>query len=267
MGGTRLEGQVAIVSGSTRGIGKATAELFAQEGSQVVVTGRDEASGQAVVEEINGQKGAGAAFFCPVDVTEERSWERLFQATREQFGRPRILVNNAGVFQSEPIESMSLEQFRFVMRTNLEGTFLGTKHAIAAMKRSEGPCSIVNVSSIAGLIGMAFSTAYSASKGAVRLFTKAAALECAQLGYPIRINSVHPTFVETDMVTDAMAGYASLSSSKDPGKVRRALERLHPLGRFAEADEVARAVLYLASDDAAYVTGTELVIDGGFTAR
>lgn len=265
----RVDGKVALVTGATRGIGAETARLLAQAGAKVVVTGRQEALGRAVADEIAG--AGGAAAFVALDVTREADWEQAIRTTVERYDGLHITVNNAGIYLQRNIEDMSLEEWRRISATNLEGVFLGTKHSIGAMKatvaRGGGSASIVNVSSISAMVGMAFSTAYSMSKGGIRAFTKSAALECAELGYKIRINSVHPTFVETDMADEVMEGYARIArSKKDPQRVREALTRLHPLRRFATPLDVARAILFLASDESDYMTGAELVVDGGFTA-
>lgn len=265
----RVDGKVALVSGGTRGIGAATCELLAQAGARVVVTGRQEALGQQVLERIAAL--GGEAVWEPLDVTVEAEWARVVDAAVERFGALHVLVNNAGVVLQKRIEDMDVADLRRIAATNLEGVFLGTKHAIRAMKapavRDNGGGSIVNVASVSGLVGMGFSTAYSMSKGGVRAFTRSAALEVADLRYNIRVNAVYPTFIETDMADELMAGYAAMARSSDEAQVRQTLARLHPLRRFGRPVDVARAILFLASDDSAYMTGAELVVDGGFTAR
>ena len=191
----RVKGKVALITGAARGLGKAQALLLAEEGARVVVTDILETDGKKVAEEI-GRKG-GEAIFLKLDVTNEQDWQEVIRRTLSQFGRLDVLVNNAGVMLRKVIEDISLEEWRWVMGVNIDGVFLGTKYAIGAMKKSGGG-SIINISSIAGMVGLPYSSPYIASKGAVRLFTKAAAIECskAALDYNIRVNSVHPGFIE-----------------------------------------------------------------------
>ncbi len=265
----RVNGKIALVSGATRGIGAEIARVLAVAGARVVVTGRQDALGQAVVDDIRA--AGGQAMFQHLDVTNDADWHRAVEATLEHFGSLSILVNNAGILSVKTIEETGVEEVSQVMATNLLGLFLGTKHALAAMKTclpdGAGGGSIINLSSVAGLIGMTYGAVYSMTKGGVRLFTKAAAVECGALGYPIRVNSVHPSFTDTDMEADAMRAYARLYGAPDVADMRQRLQRQHPVGRFATPTEVARAVLYLASEESGFVTGTELVVDGGYTAK
>jgi NAD(P)-dependent dehydrogenase (short-subunit alcohol dehydrogenase family) len=261
----RVKDKVAIVTGSARGLGKAQALTLAREGSKVVVTDLLETEGKTVVEEITSQ--GGEAIFLEQDVTKEQNWKEVIEKTLSQFGRLNVLVNNAGVLLHKAIEDMSLEEWRWLMGVNLDGVFLGTKHAVGAMRKTGGG-SIINISSIAGLIGMrAETSAYAASKGAVRLFTKASALEFSKSGcdYNIRVNSVHPGFILTDM----LEGIISAETEKTGQKYEEALknrEERAPIGRLGELEDVANAVLFLASDESKYMTGAELVVDGGVTA-
>ncbi len=265
----RVDGKVALVSGATRGIGAACARLLARAGATVVATGRQEALGRELVAQI--ARDGGRADFMPLDVTAEADWVRAIDDIVDRHGGLHILVNNAGVFLQQKLEAMTLEEWRGIATTNLDGVFLGTRHGIRAMRATGFPDgvtgSIVNMSSISALVGMAFSTAYSMTKGGVRAFTRSAALECADLRYPIRVNGVYPTFIETDMADEVMAGYTRLSHTGDEERVRKTLAQMHPLRRFGDPIDVAKAVLFLASDDSGYMTGAELVIDGGFTAR
>ncbi|MCK4821205.1 SDR family oxidoreductase, partial [bacterium] len=208
------------------------------------------------VEEI-GSEG-GEAIFIKHDVTSERNWTELIRKTLAKFGKLDILVNNAAVFLSKKIVDTSLEEWRWLMSINLDGVFLGAKYAIGAMKKSGGG-SIVNISAAGGIVGTLDASAYGASKGAVRLFTKAAALECSKAGhnYNIRVNSVHPGIIETPMIEAKL-------KNKTARKIR---EGWHPIGHFGEPDDIAYGVLYLASDESKFITGAELVIDGGWTAR
>jgi 3(or 17)beta-hydroxysteroid dehydrogenase len=254
----RVAGKVAIVTGGALGIGRATARLLAREGARVVVTDVLADEGRAVAEEI-GERG-GEARFLEHDVTSEDAWSAVVRDTLAAWGRLEVLVNNAGIAIPGTAEETSLEDWRRLMAVNLDGVFLGTRHAIPAMRDSGGG-SIVNLSSIEGLIGDPGLAAYNASKGGVRIFTKSAALHCAKAGYRIRVNSVHPGYIWTPMVE----GY--LSTQDDPAAGKRYLESLHPVGHLGEPDDIAYGILYLASDESKFVTGAELVIDGGYTAQ
>jgi 3(or 17)beta-hydroxysteroid dehydrogenase len=252
----RVKGKVAIVTGGAGGLGKAQSLLLAKEGAKVVVTDTNEAQGKGVAEEIRRQ--GGEAIFIKHDVTSENDWNRVIAETLDHFGKLDILVNNAGVMLWKKIEETSLEEWRWLMRVNLDGVFLGTKYAMGAMKKSGGG-SIINISSAAGIVGTLDTSAYHASKGGVRIFTKAAALECSKAGYDynIRVNSVHPGVIKTPLVEELF---------KDEEKMRTALS-WHPIGYFGEPEDVAYGILYLASDESKFITGTELVIDGGWTAH
>lgn len=246
----RLAGKVALISGAARGMGESEVRLFAREGAQVVLGDVLEEQGLAVVENIIRQ--GGAATFVPLDVTKESDWQEAVETSEQTYGRLDILVNNAGIVRMAPLDETSLEDWNEVIRVNQTGVFLGMKHAIPAMRRA-GSGSIVNISSIAGLIGLPNIPAYQASKGAVRLLTKNAAVQYA--ADKIRVNSIHPGRIETPMT-------APLAPER-----REMVLRLTPLGRDGKPEEVAYGVLYLASDESSYVTGTELIIDGGYTAQ
>ncbi len=246
----RLSGKVALISGAARGMGESEARLFAREGAQVVLGDILEDQGRAAVESI-AQQG-GTATFVPLDVTRAQDWQRAVETVEQTYDRLDILVNNAGIVRMAPLDETSLETWNEVIDVNQTGVFLGMKHAVPAMRRAGGG-SIVNISSIAGLIGLPNIPAYQASKGAVRILTKSAAVQYAT--DKIRVNSVHPGRIETPMT-------APLAPER-----REMLLRLTPLGRDGTAEEVAYGVLYLASDESSYVTGAELVIDGGYTAR
>jgi NAD(P)-dependent dehydrogenase (short-subunit alcohol dehydrogenase family) len=252
----RVKGKVAIITGGGGGLGKAQAVLLAKEGAKIVATDLDEAQGQGVAEEI--KENGGEAIFIRHDVSSEAQWKSVIKETLETFGKLDILVNNAGVIIFKNIHDTTLDEWRWLMSINLDGVFLGTKYAMEAMKKSGGG-SIVNISSAAGIIGTLDTSAYHASKGGVRIFTKAAALECSKAGYDynIRVNSVHPGVMKTAMVEGLM---------EDEDKKKTALS-WHPIGRFGEPEDVAYGVLYLASDESSFVTGAELVIDGGWTAH
>ena len=255
----RLAGKVAIVTGATSGLGAAAAVRMAEEGAAVLVTGRDEGRGQGVVETIAA--AGGTARFQPLDVTDEASWQDAVDGVESEHGRLDILVNNAGTTQPGPIVEVTLETWRRIMAVNADGVFLGTRTAIPAMRRAGGG-SIVNMSSVLGMVGTAHLAAYTASKGAVRYFTKCAALECARDGSGIRVNSIHPAFIHTPMMDET-----AMRMFGDAAAGPREFGKLHPVGHVGEPDDVANGVVYLASDEAKFITGTELVIDGGYTAE
>ena len=246
----RLQGKVALISGGARGIGESVGRLFAREGAKVVVGDILEAEGRAVEAELRA--AGGDAFYMRLDVTDEADWELAVSRTIERFGRLDVLVNNAGVGVQSRIEDTTVKDWDRVMDINAKGVFLGTRAVIPAMRQAGGG-SIVNISSQLGLVGTDNSSPqYQASKGAVRLLTKATAIQYAREG--IRANSVHPGPIVTAMTERRRA---------DPETYRLMLSRI-PLGRFGKADEVAYGVLYLASDEADYVTGQLLEVDGGF---
>jgi NAD(P)-dependent dehydrogenase (short-subunit alcohol dehydrogenase family) len=248
----RLEGKAALITGAASGIGRATAALFHAEGARVAATDRNEAG-------LAGLDGV-ADLILAQDVTDEARWREVVDRVVAAFGRLDILVNSAGIALKGNIETATLDEFRRTEAVNVEGTFLGCREAIRAMK-GKGGGSIVNLSSVAGIIGDAQSAAYCASKGAVRLLTKSAALHCGRAGYNIRLNSVHPSFADTPMVQELIA------TSKNPERVREGLMRAAPMGRMGRPEEVANAVLYLASDESSFTTGIELMVDGGLTAQ
>ncbi|HZI15076.1 MAG TPA: glucose 1-dehydrogenase [Myxococcus sp.] len=255
----RVDGKVALVTGAAGGLGSASARLLAREGARVVVTDRKEreAEGTALAQSL----GDGAGLFVPLDVTREADWEQAMERTLAHFGRLDVLLNNAGMGIPKDIESISLDEWRLVHAVNLDGVFLGCRYGIRAMRQCEAKGSIINVSSVAGLLGVPTIIAYGSAKGAVRMLTKSVAMHCAYKGYGIRCNSIHPTFIETDMV-DALA-----RSSGDAAKARANMARTIPLGRLGEPDDFAYAVLYLASDESKLMTGSEFVLDGGATAQ
>lgn len=247
----RLEGKISLITVGASGLGKAMAILFAKEGSKVVVTDVNEAGGNDVVKEI--EETGGKALFLKHDVTKEEEWESVIDRALKAYGKLDVLVNNAGVGSQANVEECTFEQWRFLMSINLDGVFLGTKHGILAMKKGES-CSIINMSSIEGLVGDANLAAYNTSKGGVRLLTKSAALHCAKSNYSIRVNSIHPGYIQTPMI------------GEDP-QVQKHLESLHPVGHLGEPIDIAYGALYLASDESKFTTGSELVIDGGYTAQ
>ncbi len=251
MSGGRLAGKAVLVTGGARGIGEAIAALLAAEGARVVVGDVLEAEGRRVVQGIEDRGGGGV--FHPLDVTREDQWEEAIPAAVDAFGGLDVLVNNAGVGQQLAIEDTDEAVWQHTMDVNVTGAFLGTKHAVPEMRKNGGG-SVVNISSMSGLVGGGTSAAYHASKGAIRLLTKATAVQYAR--DHIRANSVHPGVIETPMTRDFLA---------DP-RNRRDREARTPLGRIGTPRDVAYGVLYLASDESCFVTGSELVIDGGRTA-
>ncbi len=249
----RVEGKVALVTGAASGIGLAAATLLLDEAATVILTDRDQALSAFALDPLRPRAAVRS-----LDVTREADWIAVTDAVAAEFGRIDIIVNSAGVVLLKDIETTTLEEWRALMAVNLDGTFLGCKHAVRVMKDRGG--SIVNMSSVAGLIGSGNLAAYSASKGGVRLLTKSVALHCARRGYNIRCNSVHPSFVETPMLRSMIA------SARDPKKLEDNFMHAAPLGRLAQPAEIARTILFLASDESAFTTGAELVIDGGLTA-
>ena len=253
----RVAGKVALVTGGGMGLGRAAALMLAREGAKVVVTDVKDEEGAKVADEI--VDSGGEAMFLHHDVAQEAEWDRVVRAAVERFGGLQILVNNAGVALGGDVEHTSLEDWRWLMSINLDGVFLGTKRAIAAMKPTGG--SIINLSSIEGIVGDANLAAYNASKGGVRILTKSSALYCAKAGLNIRVNSIHPGYIWTPMVEK------HLSTEPDPAAAKAYAASLHPVGHLGEPDDIAYGVLYLASDESKFVTGAELVIDGGYTAQ
>lgn len=247
----RLKGKVALITGAASGIGRAAAALFHAEGAKVAATDRNEAGLKAL--------GADADLTLAHDVTDEARWREVVDAVVAAFGCLDILVNSAGIAVLGTIETTTLADWRKVNSVNAEGTFLGCREAVRAMKERGG--SIVNLSSVAGIVGDASSLAYCASKGAVRLLTKSAAIHCARAGLRIRVNSVHPSFAETPMVLEGV------KRAKDPERLRAGLMRVAPMGRMGKAEEVALTILFLASDESSFTTGAELTVDGGLTAQ
>ena len=250
----RLEGKVALVSGGSQGMGATEAKLFAREGAKVVIGDILDEQGRKVEAEIS--EGGGEATYVHLDVTQEADWSRAVETAVGKYGKLDVLVNNAGIgARPIKIEDLSQEDWDRIMDVNGKGVFLGTRAAIPEMRKAGGG-SIVNISSQAGIVGMhASAPQYQASKGAVRLFTKAAAVQYAKEG--IRVNSVHPGPIVTPM---------SEWARSDPERYQAVISGV-PLGRYGQPEEVALGVLYLASDESSYVTGTELVIDGGWTAQ
>ena len=249
----RLDNKVAIISGGARGQGAEEARLFVREGAKVCFGDILDEEGLKLEAEI--RELGGEATYAHLDVTEEEDWRKLVELTESKYGRLDILVNNAGITIGRArIEETAVEDWQRLMDVNVTGVFLGTKQAIPALRRSGGG-SIVNISSTAGIVGIGRSAAYTASKGAVRLFTKATAIQHAKDN--IRCNSVHPGPINTPFLQELL---------NNPERLQERLSRV-PMGRLGEPEDVAYGVLFLASDEASYMTGSELVIDGGTTAE
>lgn len=259
----RVDGKVALVTGGARGMGEATAKLLAEAGAKVVVTDVLTAEGKAVADAI--EAAGGMAHFVRHDVTSEDDWALAVGEAVTRYGGLHVVVNNAGVWGRNETEATTLDTFDWIVGINLKGVFLGCKHAIGVMKNIPAEAdagAIVNFSSTAGMVGSSRAPLYSMTKGGVRLLTKSVALEVAERGYNIRCNSIHPGMVATPMQEEIFA-----TSNMSEEEVRRYVGTRNPLGRDAEPIELARAVLFLASSDSAFMTGTELVVDGGYTAR
>ena len=253
----RVSDKIALVTGATSGIGRAIAVKLAKEGAHVIVTGRNREAGQEAVLEINKEREK--SIYVDLDVTKESDWETVVDIITNKYKKLDILVNNAGITAAKSIEDTSLEEWRNIIEVNLDGVFIGTKACIPLLRSSDS-ASIINISSVLGITAAEMVSAYTASKAAVRLFTKCSALELAV--DKIRVNSIHPAFIHTPMMEKtALNLYGNVSKGKAE------FDKLHPIGEIGNADDIANAALYLASDESSFSTGSELVIDGGYTAR
>jgi len=251
----RLEGKVAVVTGAASGIGEATVGAFVREGASVLLTDVQDEPGRRLAAETG-------MTYAHLDVSEEGQWQTCIAEVADKFGRLDVLVNNAGIFLGQTIEEAELDVWNRVLSVNLTSVMLGSREAIRVMKDNpEGPSgSIINISSITGFIGLASGAAYTASKGGVRMLTKSIAVHCARTYRDIRCNSVHPGAIDTPM------NQSAFDASGDAAGMRTMFESLQPVGRLGSPMEIAEAIVYLASDEAKFTTGTEIVVDGGWLA-
>ncbi len=257
----RVQGKLALVTGASSGLGEAIARLLAKQGATVVLADLNEGAGKRVLRDI--KNGGGDGLFLKLDVVDEAQWIGVMAKIRKRFGQLNIAVNCAGtnIARSFPTDT-TLADWRGLMAVNLDGVFLGTKHAVAAMRDSQPVNgSIINISSVMGLVGFADIAPYNASKGGVRLYSKSVAISCAETGLNVRVNTVHPGFIDTPLLRKSMARF------DDQKEANRIYNALQPVGHIGTPEDIAYGVLYLASDESKFVTGSELVIDGGFTAR
>ena len=255
----RVADKVVLITGGARGLGLAGAEACAREGATVIITDVDVTEGEAQAKRLSAD-GLRVEFM-QQDAASESQWCQVIDEVVSRHGKLDVLVNNAGIAKIGTAEDETLEDWRRIQAVNTEGVFMGTREAIRVMKETGG--SIINISSIEGIIGESLTAAYNASKGAVRIFTKSAALHCAGSGYAIRVNSVHPGFIDTAIVS---GGVAELPEDQAQAFVQELLSRI-PMGRMGMPKEIGSGILFLASDESSYMTGSELVIDGGYTAR
>jgi NAD(P)-dependent dehydrogenase (short-subunit alcohol dehydrogenase family) len=265
----RLDGKVALITGASRGIGAATAALMAEAGARVAIADVLDERGRETVRAI--ESTGGDAMYVHLDVTEEDSWTDAVTAVTGRFGKLDVLVNNAGLFLGKDIESVSLAEWSRLSAVNLTGVFLGTKLALPALREAAAQSPhgsvIVNLASTAGIVGSTQDPLYSMTKGGVTLFTKSAALEFARKGYRIRVNSVHPGTIDTDMGDQVAAARARNLGTNDIGAARQQIIERLPIGRMGTADDIAKGIVFLASDDSAFMTGAGLILDGGITAQ
>ncbi|MCZ6831286.1 MAG: SDR family oxidoreductase [Gammaproteobacteria bacterium] len=255
----RLDKKITLVTGAGSGLGEATARRFAEEGAHVVLTDINASKAEQAAAAITAQGGRARARF--QDVTDEADWDTLMSEIIAAHGQLDVIVNNAGVIIPGNVEETTLDDWRKTQAVNLDAVFMGTRAAVKVMKSAGG--SIINISSIEGIVGEPNTAAYNASKGGVRLFTKSAALHCAAEGYNIRVNSVHPGFILTPMVENGIA-------QLHPDEGTAMLERINaeiPLGSMGDPLDIANGCLFLASDESKYMTGSELIIDGGYTCQ
>src|SRR5579885_340945 len=262
----RLDGKVALISGGSRGIGGETARLMVEAGARVAIGDVLDERGRETARAL-GDSG----LYIHLDVTREDDWNAAVAATLGRFGKLDVLVNNAGLFLGKDIENATLAEWERLSAVNLTGVFLGTKLCLPALRdaatQSPNGSAIVNLASTAGIVGSTQDPLYSMTKGGVTLFTKSAALEFARKGYRIRVNSMHPGVIQTDMGEQTFTARARNLGSNDVEAARRIALSTHPIGRLGTPTDIAKGIVFLASDDAAFMTGAGLVVDGGLTAQ
>jgi 3(or 17)beta-hydroxysteroid dehydrogenase len=265
----RLDGKVALISGAARGIGAQSARRMAEAGAAVVIGDLLDGPGRETAKSI--ADAGGQARYVTLDVTREQDWRDAVAVAQSDFGGLDILVNNAGIFIGEDFETVSLESWNKLVAVNLTGVVLGTRLCAPALrergKSSKHGSAIVNLASIAGLIGSQLDPLYSMTKGGVTTFTKSTALAFGRKGDRIRVNSIHPGVIETDMGAHTFSARAAQVGSNDVDDARATSLRMHPIGRLGTADDIALGIVFLASDDAGFMTGAGLVVDGGYTAQ
>ncbi len=265
----RLDGKVALLSGAARGIGAETARLMVKAGAKVVIGDILEERARETAKQIAADGGSALAI--TLDVTREADWTSAVAATLKAHGSLDILVNNAGMFLGRDFMEASLEDWNKLCAVNMTGVFLGTKLCAPALRDSgaKNPhgAAIVNLASVAGLVGSQLDPLYSMTKGGVTLFTKSTALAFSRKGWKIRVNSIHPGVIETDMGMQTFAVRAKVSGSNDVDAAREMALKQHPIGRLGQPEDIAKGIVYLASDDASFMTGAALVVDGGLTAQ
>jgi 3(or 17)beta-hydroxysteroid dehydrogenase len=265
----RLDGKVALISGAARGIGAETARKMAAAGATVVI-------GDVLIERVRATAkeitdAGGKALPLALDVTAEESWSAAVAAAGKQFGKLDILVNNAGIFLGKDLMEATLDEWNRLVAINMTGVWLGTKACAPALaeagKSSRHGSAIVNLASVAGLVGSQLDPLYSMSKGGVTLFTKSSALAFGRKGWRIRVNSIHPGVIDTDMGAQTFVSRARQAGSNDVEGARNVAARQHPIGRLGVAEDIALGIVFLASDDAGFMTGSGMVVDGGLTAQ
>jgi 3(or 17)beta-hydroxysteroid dehydrogenase len=265
----RLDGKSAMISGGARGIGGATAKCMAAAGAKVVIGDVLDEAGEATAAEIRAS--GGEARYIHLDVTKEADWQAAVDLATASYGGLDILVNNAGLFLGRDFEEVSVADWERLVSVNLTGVWLGTKMCAPALreagKKSPAGSVIVNLASVAGLVGSQLDPLYSMTKGGVTTFTKSTALAFGRKGDRIRVNSIHPGVIETDMGAQTFVSRAAQIGTNDSDTAREQSLRMHPIGRLGVADDIAKGIVYLASDDAGFMTGAGLVVDGGYTAQ
>lgn len=255
----RLKDKIALITGGISGLGAASALLFAREGAKLFLTDIRDTGAAELLAQI--RHAGSEAVFARHDVTDEVQWEAIIAEVLSRFGGLDIVVNSAGLASAGNIEDTTYEEFLRINRVNYDGVFLGTKHGIRGIRGCGRKGSIINLSSIEGIVAEPDLVAYNGSKGAVRLMTKSAALHCAKQGYGIRVNSIHPGHTMTNMVIDFV------NSQPDPAALWAELRARYPVGHLGEPEDIAYAAVYLASDESKFMTGAEMVVDGGYTAQ